>query len=67
MPRIDPTVTKEVKAIYDKWTRGEKGTHVSIAILEYEKRQNGGLTLTEADKQWIRKEILKMKDRIHEL
>jgi hypothetical protein len=67
MPRIDPTVTKEAKAIYDDWEQGEKGTHVSIAILEYEKRRNGGLTLTEADKKWIRKEILKMKDKIHEL
>jgi hypothetical protein len=56
MPRIDPTVTKEVEAIYKAWDK-EKGTHVSIAILEYEKRRNGGLTLTAADQEWIRKEI----------
>ena len=56
MPRIDPTVTKEAEAIYKSWDK-EKGTHVSIAILEYEIGRKGGITLTEADKKWIHDRI----------
>jgi hypothetical protein len=57
MPRINPTVTKEAEIIYNSWERGERGTHVDKAICEYELRRKGHLTLTEMDKEWIRREI----------
>lgn len=60
MPRINPTVTDEARKIYDSW-KDDKKANTSMAILTFEQYRNNGLTLTDADKEWIRQEIKRIE------
>jgi hypothetical protein len=62
MPRINPTVTEEARKIYDNW-KDDKKANTSMAIIMFEQRGRGGLTLTETDKEWIRQEIAKINQK----
>jgi hypothetical protein len=55
MPRINPTVSKEAKKIYDKWGAGERGHKVSEAIIRHDNKSID-IRLEEIEKRLVKLE-----------